>query len=310
MATWGEYYHGIAKDLAFYTASNRRMVELAGLRPGMRVLDLACGSGLTAEAALAAVPEGLELHLLDVDPSMIEVARARLGDRVTGYHVADAAQVGELAAAGAFGGRGASTGPVALGQPSAAGGPIPPVHGQGATPLFDRVLCNLALFSFRDPEAVLRALKPLVKPAGRLLFSLSGTHFNAGGDIVSPLWALQAALAARGELDRAPTPPERLPNQRAIEGNLQGTGWKPIAYEVQPIPGGEEELAGQLRLYPLPLADGFRQAVDRSLERAAALRIEIEAHRPEWRVVHFQAQPMIDPMQALLMKANQLGHQR
>jgi SAM-dependent methyltransferase len=282
MATWGEYYGQLAGALALYRESNRRLVELAHLRPGLRVLDLAAGAGLTSEAALAALPEGLELHLLDLDPTMIEAARGRLGNRAAGYHVADAAQVGELAAAGAFG-------------PATTG------------PLFDRVLCNLAFFSFRDPEAVLRALRPLVKPAGQLLFSLQNTQFNTGGDRVSPLWALQTELTRVGELPKAPLSLDRLPNQRAIEGTLHGAGWKPVAFTLQELGDDPSELLGQLQLYPLALAEAFHPAVARSMERAEALREAVAAHRPQWRVVHFQAQPAVDPLQALQARAAQMG---
>lgn len=271
MSTWGEYYRQLAGSMALYRESNRRMVELAGLRPGMRVLDLAAGAGLTSEAALAAVPEGLELHLVDSDESMLAEARVRLGDRVAGYHLADAASVGDLFA---------------------------------GAPLFDRVLCNLSFFSFRDPEGVLRALRDLVKPVGQLLFSLQNSTFNPGLEVVSPYWALQAALAERGELPRAPQSPDRMPNQRSIEGTLQAAGWKPVQFTVQELGDDPAELHGQLQLYPLPLAERFHTAVARSIDRAEALKGSLGG---EWRVAHFQAQPAADPLKALEAKAAQMG---
>lgn len=270
MSTWGEYYRELASGMALYRESNRRMVELAGLRAGMRVLDLASGPGLTSEAILEAVPEGVELHLVDSDESMLAEAKERLGDRVTGYHLADAATVGALFA---------------------------------GAPLFDRVLCNLSFLSFRDPEAVLRALHDLVKPVGQLLFSLQNSTFNPGLEVVSPYWALQAALAGQGEL-RAPQAPDRMPNQRSIEGTLQGTGWKPVGFSVQELGDDPAELYGQLQLYPLPLAERFHTAVARSIDRAEALKGSLGG---EWRVAHFQAQPAVDPLKALEAKAARMG---
>lgn len=272
MSTWGEYYRQVAGGMALYRESNRQLVELANLRPGMRVLDLASGAGLTSNAILAAVPEGLELHLLDSDESMLAAAKAQLGEQVAGYHLGDAAQVGELFPAGA--------------------------------PLFDRVLCNLSFLSFRDPEAVLRALQGLVKPVGQLLFSLQNTTFNLGGEAVSPYWSLQALLAESGELQRAPSPPERLPNQRSIEGTLQATGWKPMSFTVQELGADQAELLGQLQLAPLPLAERFHTAVARSVDRAEALKGTLQG---DWRVVHFQAQPAADPLKALQAKAARMG---
>lgn len=270
MSSWGEYYGQVAGQMALYRGSNQRLAELAGLRPGMRVLDLACGAGLTAEAALAIVPEGLELHMLDSDGSMLEAARARLGARVAGYHQADATEVGSLFTAQQF----------------------------------DRVLCNLSFLSFREPEAVLRALQELVKPVGQLLFSLQNTTFNIDGERFSPYWWLQAALSERGELERPPLPPERLPNRRSIEGTLAASGWKPMGYDLQELGDGPAELAGQLQLYPLPLAERFHTAVARSIDRAEGLR---ESLQGEWLVAHFQAQPAVDPLKAIQAKAAQMG---
>lgn len=271
MSSWGAYYRQVASGMALYRESNRRLAELANLRPGMRVLDLACGAGLTSEAILAAVPEGLELHLLDSDESMLAEAKARLGERVAGYHLADAAQVGEIFA---------------------------------GAPLFDRVLCNLSFLSFREPEAVLRALQGIVKPVGQLLFSLQNTTFNLGGEAVSPYWSLHAALAESGELQRGPAAPDRLPNQRSIEGTLQATGWKPMSFTVQELGAGPAELLGQLQLSPLPLAERFHTAVARSIDRAEALKGSLGG---DWRIVHFQAQPAADPLKALQAKAARMG---
>jgi SAM-dependent methyltransferase len=48
------------------------------LKPGDRLLDIACGDGGQAEPLLA---HGLTYYGIDVSPKMIEVAKARLGDR-------------------------------------------------------------------------------------------------------------------------------------------------------------------------------------------------------------------------------------
>ncbi|ROR34223.1 bifunctional demethylmenaquinone methyltransferase/2-methoxy-6-polyprenyl-1,4-benzoquinol methylase UbiE [Inmirania thermothiophila] len=59
----------------------RFTVELAGLRPGHRVLDLAGGTGdLAAAMARRVGPRG-QVVLADLNPDMIEVGRERLADR-------------------------------------------------------------------------------------------------------------------------------------------------------------------------------------------------------------------------------------
>jgi SAM-dependent methyltransferase len=51
-----------------------RVVELAALRPGLRVLDVACGTGLVARLAAEAVGTDGRVTALDLNPAMLAVA--------------------------------------------------------------------------------------------------------------------------------------------------------------------------------------------------------------------------------------------
>ena len=51
-----------------------RVIELAGLAPGMRVLDVACGTGVLAIAAADAVKPNGSVVGLDLNPGMLAVA--------------------------------------------------------------------------------------------------------------------------------------------------------------------------------------------------------------------------------------------
>ncbi|MFZ5817656.1 MAG: class I SAM-dependent methyltransferase [Bacillota bacterium] len=273
MATWGQYYHEIASQMALYRESNRRLCQLAELRPGMTVVDLGCGSGLTSLAALEQVPEGLRLILIDSSPSMVEEARRRLGDRAEAIHLADAAEGAAL-----------------------------------LTEKVDRVLCNMALWTFPNPEGVLTAWRERIKPAGRLCFNLFGTYFNTGGDVVSPQYALIQELHRRGELSRGLPAVDRLPNQRSIEGTLTGARYKPFHFELQEIepavpetePGGE--LYNLMRLTPALPGSDHQEAVSRTLAALPELAEAIAAQKPRWRVVHFMAQPSVSPEEILLAR--------
>lgn len=265
----GSYYHAIAAQMAIYRESNRRLAEAADLKAGMRVVDLACGSGLTSLAALDVVPAGLDLTLIDSSRSMIEEAERNLGARgaTATFHVADAVNIGQL-----------------------------------VTEKVDRVLCNLSLWYFAKPEDVLRELRKVIKPTGRLCFSLLGSYFNVGGEVVSPYWALVKVLAERGVLPRALPDVDRLPNQRSIEGTLLGAGFKPLSFALDEIGAPDEELANWLRLYPI--ADGATraEAVEKSLTLLESARDEINKWKPRWRTVRFEAQPQINPEEVLMAK--------
>src|ERR1044071_1815809 len=64
----------------------RRLIQLAAVRPGMRALDLCCGTG---DLAFALADAGAEVVGCDFSEPMLEVARKRLhsrgsrGDEVT-----------------------------------------------------------------------------------------------------------------------------------------------------------------------------------------------------------------------------------
>ncbi len=57
----------------------RRLVRLAAVRPGEKVLDLACGTG---DIALRLAGAGAQVTGLDITPRMIELARAKANARV------------------------------------------------------------------------------------------------------------------------------------------------------------------------------------------------------------------------------------
>lgn len=72
---------------------SERMLELAGLAPGMRVLDVACGSGEPALRAARRVAPGGQVLATDFAPSVLELARERAaaqGVSNIDFQVADA----------------------------------------------------------------------------------------------------------------------------------------------------------------------------------------------------------------------------
>ncbi|WP_181952525.1 class I SAM-dependent methyltransferase [Vulcaniibacterium gelatinicum] len=62
------------------------LLDLAALRPGERVLDLACGTGIVARGALARIGAGGRVSGVDMNPAMLAVARTLDGADAIEWH--------------------------------------------------------------------------------------------------------------------------------------------------------------------------------------------------------------------------------
>ncbi len=111
--------------------------ELAGVRSGARVLDIAGGTGdLAAKFAKRAGPDG-EVVLADINASMLKVGRDRLIDRGLGHRI-DYVQANAEAL------------------------PFPDNH-------FDVVTIAFGLRNVTDKDKALASMQRILKPGGKLL---------------------------------------------------------------------------------------------------------------------------------------------
>jgi ubiquinone/menaquinone biosynthesis C-methylase UbiE len=114
------------------------LLRAAHVAPGMHVLDIATGTGLSADAALAAVGSSGQVMAADVSPAMAKMARERLGKA---RNVSVSVEDGQALSF--------------------------------ADSSFDAVLCNLGLMFFPDPVRGLSEFRRVLRPGGRVAVSVN-----------------------------------------------------------------------------------------------------------------------------------------
>jgi 2-polyprenyl-3-methyl-5-hydroxy-6-metoxy-1,4-benzoquinol methylase len=124
--------------------------RLLALRPGERVLDIACGSGMLARR-LAAL--GARVTAVDFSEALIALAQQRQAAAPIHYQVADATDEAALVALGA---------------------------GQ-----YDAVVCTMALMDMPDIAPLCRAARQLLASGGRFVVATAHPAFNSCNPIFS-----------------------------------------------------------------------------------------------------------------------------
>jgi SAM-dependent methyltransferase len=191
------YYEAFCRRFSRYTRANSVLVSHAHIEPGLRVLDLAAGTGRTAEAVLERL--GDEGHIVCVEPS--EPMRVEGMRRIRDARVEWCASLQEV------------------------NGP------------FDRIVCGAGIWQIEPLPDMLRELVALLREGGALCFNMPALYLHepdeAGGGRDPLLLDMPAALAVAASQD----PPDiENPRERpAIDKWLRDAGldFRPWTFRVR-----------------------------------------------------------------------------
>lgn len=170
--SWNDFAPGWRKwdefTMEFLRPAGDAILKEARLRPGMHVLDAACGTGEPGLTAARAVAPTGTVTGTDLSEQMIETAAAKAGSmRVPNYR----AQAAEAEA-------------------------LPFEDGR-----FDAVLCRMGVMFFPNPAQAAREFHRVLKPGGAVALC-------AWAEREKNPWATTIADIVNGELSVPPPPPD------------------------------------------------------------------------------------------------------
>lgn len=217
------------------------LVDLAAVRPGERVLDVACGTGVAARRAAERAGSAGRVTGLDLNPSMLAVARSR---------------------------------------PPVVGAPIEWVEANVlAMPFpdadFDVALCQHGLQQFPDRPSALREMHRVLRADGRLALAI-WSRIEANPGFMALVEALERHVGMEAANNRRA--PFALADVSQVGGLLADAGFRDVHVatraELARFPSPEDLVAAQLGATPLStlgaLTDETQQAIARDVR--AALR--------------------------------------
>ena len=184
-----------AVGVAFYTDVGRRLVALADVQPGERVVDLGCGRGAALFPAATAVgPTGTVLGI-DLAPTMVALTRADA--RVRGLANVSV-EMGDAQEPGLMTGR------------------------------YDVVLSSLTVFFLPDPLAGLRAWRDAVVDGGRLALTTFTGYDDPRWQWLSEIFPSRgpAATTRDGEADSDEDTGGPFSSTERLHELLAEAGWR------------------------------------------------------------------------------------
>jgi ubiquinone/menaquinone biosynthesis C-methylase UbiE len=217
----------------YWDRYGRGTVEGLQLRPGVSVLDVACGTGASALPAAEAVGSTGRVVGVDLADQLLAIARAKAekhGLRHVEFRNGDMTRLD-----------------------------IPDEN-------FDAIVCVFAIFFVPDMEGLVEELWRMVRPGGKLAITTWGPR------IFEPMYSAfdEALRSERPDLVSDFRPWDRITDVPAVEKLLIDGGATTIEVEAE---DGQQPLAGPESWWSIVLGSGLRSVVEAmGLESAERVR--------------------------------------
>jgi SAM-dependent methyltransferase len=231
--SWGSQYRLVASDkwkaksAVMGKAVTESLVDYAGAKLGMHVLDLASGTGEPAISLAMRVGAGGQVTALDLSADLLEIAKARARERGLENFVTQQGDAHSL--------------------------PF-------ADNSFDLATSRFGVMFFRDVSLALHELRRVLRPESRACFVV-------WGPIDQPYWQTTMGVVHRhvGGALLAPDGPDpfRFSAPGSLSSELRGAGFRDVHEETQTVswtwPGTPEDVWEQAQAVSVP----FRPMLER-----------------------------------------------
>ena len=238
-----------AKSAVLGSAVTEALVEYAQPRPGMQVLDLACGTGEPGISVAQKVgPQG-HVTAMDLSAELLELARQRAKSKGLENFSTQQADAHQL--------------------------PF-------ADRTFDLATCRFGVMFFADPERALMELRRVLQAGARACFA-------AWGPIEQPYWQTTMGIVHRHTggtmLEPEGTDPFRFSTAGSLAKVLRSAGYQEVEESVRNLPWTWPGDAEEVFEYACALTVPFRAMLERvPADEWPAIRVEAKAAIERYRV--------------------------